>query len=475
MITQQFLIFGSILFDTYILLKDFKNIESGHVLKLKGTKNFDTIRHTWIYVFEIEKTNEIIEIYSTLENEYFIFTQSRSEPQISQHIAILGNNFDYNLNYDLIASDELSETLMVPEWNILSLSSISSITCFISLLYSTKFISKNAFNDKECFYHQMILNYSFEKLRKFLKYSYDLIMVTLLFISYHYSSNYYENGYWLDNISITNMINSKKFEYLILFLFMIYSLSMYFLITLMDSKNCFIELHQDEPNTVKPSLKFLYVVIYVITFIASIIFLFMYILFQFTPQDNVFSMNVPTIFGNHLNTIFPLIYSLTSKYILPFILKRIELNSKWESFITILTTILCTFFLPLLFIFILSNNCCNLWVSFWKPCIQNLSRTGQDQTFDIRQSKFPYESVLDHNSVCGVKYIDEIYFDKCTRNIFRVISDLSVKKLIYSGIVFPITTLIINFLKINLSDYHSISLLKPKDKEHRFFTSLFNY
>jgi len=74
-----------------------------------------------------------------------------------------------------------------------------------------------------------------------------------------------------------------------------------------------------------------------------------------------------------------------------------------------------------------------------------------------------------------VKDISEIYFDECTRNIFRVISDLSLNKLIYSGIIFPITTLIINFLKIKFAGYHSINLLKPKDEDHRFFNSLFNY
>jgi hypothetical protein len=74
-----------------------------------------------------------------------------------------------------------------------------------------------------------------------------------------------------------------------------------------------------------------------------------------------------------------------------------------------------------------------------------------------------------------VKDISEIYFDECTRNIFRVISDLSLKNLIYSGIIFPITTLIINFLKIKFAGYHSINLLKPKDEDHRFFNSLFNY
>ena len=478
LLIEKFFIFGSILFDKYMLLKDFKNITRGSVLKLRETKNFDENIKVWMYVFEIERTNDTIEISSTLQNDYFVPKKLKWEPKISQNIAILGNNFDYKLNYDLIASDELSETLMTPEWNIWSFDIISSIVCFIILLYSTKFISKKTFNDKECFYHHIILNYSYKKSGKFLKHLYDFFMITLLFITYHYSSNYYEDGYWLDNLSITNMINSKKFEYLILFLFMIYSSSMYFLITLMDSKNCPIEVHKDAPNTVKISLKLWcdkYVVIYLITFVISIVLLFVYILFQFIPQDNVFSMNVPGTFGNHLNTIFPLIYSFLSEYVLPFILKRIKLNSKWESFITILATISFTFFLPLLFIFILSNNCCNLWVIFWKPCFQNLSRTGENQTFNIIQSKFPYESVLDHDSVCGVKYISQIYFDICTRNIFRLISDLSVKKLIYSGIVFPITTFSINLLKVKLSDYYSISLLKHKDEDHRFFNSLFNY
>ena len=475
---QEFLIFGSILFDTYILIKNFENIDRGSVLKLKQTKDFDENMETWTYIFEIERTHDNFEMSSTLENEYFVPRQSRWSPQISQHIVILGNDFDYNLNYELIAPDELSESLMTPKWNIWSINVISIITCFIILLYSTKFISKNAFNDKECFYHYIILNHSYKKSWKFLKHFCDVFMIIVLFISYHNSSNYYENGYWVDNLSITNMINSKQYEYLILFLFIIYSSSMYCLITLMDSKNCPVELHKNKSNSTEISLKLLYdkyVFAYLIVFVISIVLLFVYILFQFIPQDNVFSMNAPTIFGNHLNTIFPLIYSLASKYILPYILKQIKFHSKWESFLTILTTILFTFFLPLFFIFILSNNCCNLWVSFWKPCFQNLSRTEQDQTFHIVQSKFPYESVLDHDSVCGVKYISEIYFDKCTRDIFRVISDLSVKKLIYSGIVFPITTLIINFSKIKLSDYHYINFLKPKDEDHRFFNSLFNY
>ena len=95
---------------------------------------------TWVYVFEVKKTDNIIEISSTLENKYFV--PQSWEPQISQHIVILGNNFDYNSSYELIAPEELSETLMVPEWNIWSLKVISGFTCFIILLYSTKFISK---------------------------------------------------------------------------------------------------------------------------------------------------------------------------------------------------------------------------------------------------------------------------------------------------------------------------------------------
>ena len=238
MIKKEFLIFGSILFDKYTLLKDFKNIDSGNVLKLKETKNFDEIMETWVYVFEIEKTNDIIEISSNLENEYFVSRQLQWEPQISRHITILGNNFDLNLNYNLIAKDELISTLMVPKWNILSVNILSSIICFLLLLWSIKLIPRFRFNDKECFYHVTILNYRFQNGGRLLKYLYDIFMIITLFIIYKSSANYYEDGYWLDNYSITNMVNANTFEYIILFLFMMYSLSMYYLIHLMKSDDC---------------------------------------------------------------------------------------------------------------------------------------------------------------------------------------------------------------------------------------------
>ena len=114
-------------------------------------------------------------------------------------------------------------------------------------------------------------------------------------------------------------------------------------------------------------------------------------------------MSTNNIFGDYLNQVFPFLYSLISSIILPFILNKIKFNSKYESFTTVTVLMLLTFLLPIFFIFILSNNCCNLWVSFWEPCYVNLSETGQSNTFDVIQTKFPYETVLKHDVICGEK------------------------------------------------------------------------
>ena len=132
--------------------------------------------------------------------------------------------------------------------------------------------------------------------------------------------------------------------------------------------------------------------------------------------------------------------------------------------------------MPVCFSFILSNKCCNLWVTFWEPCYKNLSETGQKHTFDVIQTKFPFEMVLDHDVICGPKLnINSIEFDKCTRAVFHIISDLGLHKLRYSGVVFPIVSFMIRTFKIAIGDYHSCDILKAKDEEHRFYTSLFKY
>ena len=260
LVVQEFLMFDPILFDIYILLKDYKNIDSGNILKLKGTKNFDKIMETWVYVFEIERTNDIIEMSSTLQNKYFVPLPLKWKPKISNHISILGNKFDLNLNYDLIAQDELVSALMVPEWNLVSVNILSSIICFVLFLCSIRLIPTSSFNDNECFYHLTILNYRFQNGCRLLKYLYDVFMITILFIIYKSSANYYENGYWIDNYSITNMIDFKEYEYIILFLFMIYSFSMYYLINLMKHDNCPIEIYVCEKKNT--SITLLYCLFY---------------------------------------------------------------------------------------------------------------------------------------------------------------------------------------------------------------------
>ena len=475
---KELIIFGPPLFDYYQLIKNYKDFKIGTILKLKTTKSFNEELNTWIYVFEIDN-NQILEMNSILEKEYLRIFQFEWKPIISRHITILGNNFDYIKHSPMIASEELSKMLMVPEWSIKSFSVISWIICFGLLIFSTKIIYTPTYaNDHDCYYHLIILNY-FDSMeyKKFGKYFYDLVMIGLLFLSYNYSSNYFEQGYWLDNISITNMINSKNFEYLILFLFMIYSLSMYVLINFMnkDHNSCPINLYQDQPSNLNFSKLGFYSLIYIFMCLLQALFLFFYILFQFIPKENnFFSIILPQKIDKLLFSIFPLIYSFISTFILPFLLNRFQLKSKYQTFLSILTTIIFTFILPLLYIFLLSNDCMNLWVKFWEPCLENQSQTGEDFTFDLKQATFPYDVILTNAQICDFKY-NQFSSSKCTRSISRVISHLNVLKLMYSGIVLPVVAFFITFLKIECYLYHEIGLFKPNMNDHQFFNALFIY
>ena len=237
-----------------------------------------------------------------------------------------------------------------------------------------------------------------------------------------------------------------------------------------------IKIYKQEKKIHNNYLRLCYCITYFLIFIISIILLFFYILFHFIPKNNSISMSTNNIFGDNLNQIFPFLYSLISSIILPFISNKIKCNSKYESFISMTVSMLFTFLLPIFFIFILSNNCCNLWVRFWEPCYVNLSETGQTNTFDVIQTKFPYESVLKHDVICGAKLnINSIEFDKCTRDVLHIISDLSVQKLQYSGVVLPIVSFSLQIFKITIVDFHSFSFFKPKNEENAFHTSLFQY
>ena len=127
-------------------------------------------------------------------------------------------------------------------------------------------------------------------------------------------------------------------------------------------ENCTIEAHKESTNVNLSTFK---IFGYCMIWLISVALLFVYILFQFIPENNIFAMNIPVKhLGDYVHILFPLMYSLASKYALPFFIKKMKLHSKYESFIFILTTILFTFFLPIMFCFILSNHCLNVWVIF---------------------------------------------------------------------------------------------------------------
>ena len=121
---------------------------------------------------------KLFKINSELESEYLKPFLSTWEPKISQNIVILGNNFNYKTNYNLIASQELSQMLMVPEWTITSPNIIQMIICAFLLLFSTKFLPQNFFQDNTFYYHRIILNFSYSKWNIIIKCLFDILIIT---------------------------------------------------------------------------------------------------------------------------------------------------------------------------------------------------------------------------------------------------------------------------------------------------------
>ena len=266
------------------------------------------------------------------------------------------------------------------------------------------------------------------------------------------------------------MIDESQYEYILLILFFVYTYYMNSLIHSMTLSHPQLKIFVKE----KKKQNKVYLFFYILVILISIGLLFLYVLFLFVPENNIFSLTISSTFGTQLNYFFPVIYSIISKFILPEILKKYNLHTKWETFVTIFITILFTFLLPLFFIFIMSNHCRNIWVSTWEPCYD--TKTDDcGNTFDICQSKYPDEKILGHGDVCGINVMDEIIFGHCFRSVLRVISDISTQKLIYSGIVTPIIKFGFDVLKMKFQDFHSIKFLKPKFEEYRCFTSLFIY
>jgi len=377
--------------------------------------------------------------------------------------------------------EEISEALMAPGWNIWTNIFIVSAIGLVFQLFAFMYVYNVTYGIilNPNLIHFQVLYYEMKGFYKYIPIAGNMSLISILFILYNHGSNLYESGYWLDRISITNFVNCEFCEILILILFLGFNFSVYKIIQIMNKKPTNMELSDDSQRKMHRKWSRIgFLVTYIVCFLINCTLLFLYILFLFTPKDNYILKHLPEGAGDRLNLVFPLLQSLFTNMAAPFLLSHFGLKKKYENAIQLTSLFLIIFILPLILIFVLSHNCLNFWLTFWDPCVTNLSESmGVESTFDIVQNKFPYTNLLSHDSICRFKAIDDIR-GTCTRDVFRIITNLSVQSLFYK--TFVIQVLMLAFESIKFLDHkHGFlptqisSIFKFKKNDDSFFTGLY--
>ena len=90
----------------------------------------------------------------------------------------------------------------------------------------------------------------------------DVTMIYSLFWIYSMNANFYENGYWIDNHSITNMYDGGRVEYVLLILFCFYNIYLWYCIKKLQKpypvEKLFIEKKLSEREKKLQNCKLLY-------------------------------------------------------------------------------------------------------------------------------------------------------------------------------------------------------------------------
>ena len=466
--------YGPQLCNQYIVLQEniTQNLLKNDILYFLTTNNYKN--GIWNYVFlSNTKKNKIINLSSIYEGTIFNCTSTLWKPKITKHISILGNKFQFDEHYENIASEELSLTLTIPGWITWRSTIISSSISFVFILfciwwYSIKF-ETNFFKMNESFFHNKILFFGFQNYPEiYIKYVIDFFFLSILFSVYICSPNYYIHGYFLDNISLTNMNENIYGEYILIFLFPLFNFFNYRLIQICSELYPIPEPELQKNEQTKWNL--IYIIPYIVTYIVSIFCLFIYILFKFIPKNNYFATTLPSEIRETYDILYPGLLTIFSRYILPFFLKKINLNSRQNSLCKIFNTLCFVFLFPILFVFLFSGDCFNLWVTFWDSCYLNTNN------FDMIQSKYPYSIILSHHDICGMRQFYEIKWNRCSRSVLATITQLNVKKLTYLIFIFPLVNLGTNFVKIFFPSCGKyFSFMKFKDRNEDELNKILTY
>ena len=486
----------------YVVTKqnDLQNLFKNQILTFITTINLQkTINdffknHSFLFK-NVNNEQEIRLSFDQIEEYLECITSKSWEPNIEHHINLLGNNFLFDKSYRTIAPQELSATLTVPGWYLWKMTIILGIISFLMFFFFITYFRNHlnlmcAFEMKECYFHFTFL---FWRNHKVLKICLDFIIFVSLIVLYSVSSNYYEKGYFLDNLSLTNMTSNGVTQYFLLlwglplchvfyylffrnFEYLYHHLAlqndkspvkMFILIQKSTYRN--LEHEKNESDNIFSNWKIFWISSYILCFLLSILCLGIYILFKFVPTNNLFAEILPPQIRDYYDNLYPALLTIFSQYILPFCLQKINLNSKWNVFFKILNTFLFTFILPGIFVFILSNECFNLWTSFWDSCYKNFNN------FELNQKKYPYSPILTHEDICAVTYWQDVQWNRCSRSALRTITQLHFQKLVCLIFFIPFMDIISKLGKRTLKKYFPTLFVccKSKTQEKNELTMVF--
>eukprot|EP01084_Bolivina_argentea_P054744 100385_1 len=204
-------------------------------------------------------------------------------------------------------------------------------------------------------------------------------------------------------------------------------------------------------------------IVYAVLLIFSVSMLILYILLESLPNNNV--LKITEIYQKLISFSIAFIVAINTSIIIPrFTCSFFEVFRccKWmknkNKMIMILRTI-STIIIPLIFSFLLLNNCGNGWTKVWKPCLKHQSNVGSSvfnityilqsdllNVYNIPPTKL---QVLTKSDVCSSLSFNVINWNKCIRTFLFKWSNILIIKFMITFFI-PICIIITKTIKNKL-------------------------
>ena len=173
------------------------------------------------------------------------------------------------------------------------------------------------------------------------------------------------------------------------------------------------------------------------------VLIFCFTLIKSLPSNNDLQLMFMNSYLYHsMDFIIPVLIAIINSHIYPFLVYRIGLNHDQKSLILLYTKTIVNIVVPVFVAYLLSNRCLKYWITFWDPC-SNENKQG----FNVKQNYYPFQQLVGSDDICGL-YLN---VDDCARDIFRILNDLTIRKLLVQFCISPAISLIDILLRSTFS------------------------